>query len=96
MIVQSVINPLKEKRIFSIDLSIQFSGTTSEAMSSKIFLKVSIYVWVFKEHIFSIPNIYHLDPVLNWKAPFLQNNILSHIYEGYFGHLFHFPQKLAF
>ena len=43
MTVRSVINPLKEKIIFYIDLSIQFSGTTSEAMPSKIFIKVAMF-----------------------------------------------------
>ena len=49
MIVYSVINPLKEKIIFCIDLSIQFSGTRSEAMSSQVFLKLSKYVWASSE-----------------------------------------------
>ena len=49
MIVHSVINPLKEKIIFCIDLSIQFSGTRSEAMSSEVFLNLSKYVWASLE-----------------------------------------------
>ena len=68
MIVRSVINPLKEKIFFCIDLSIQFSETKTDAMSPKIFLKVSKHVWAPLERIFSRPNVYDTETVLTWKS----------------------------
>ena len=57
MIVHSVINPLKEKIIFCIDLSIQFSGTRSEAMSSEVFINLSKYVWASLAYFLDLKNM---------------------------------------